>query len=286
MMQRRFEYPESGPYAGEAVVTFDSVDALVSNACTFSGISKNKEEFRHHEKEWNESTIFYNNYSMQRVERELTEPPDCSARVEALRSAIQETHNFSVTRRRLRRRREDGDELDPMAWIQRDPQGWSRIEHEQSGRKAIRLGVNLAISCGHGPKDLWPRGAACAALADALEYAGHSVEIWAFWRVKRLSYEKTNMHTIRVLVKPAHMPLDISTLALVIAEIGFKRVILFQAAVNCLRHEHQPGLGFPESIGAERAECDVVFDADIKTLDAAKAAVKKYADQFSAGKEC
>lgn len=222
---------------------------------------------------------FTNYYDMARVKRELECPPPCSAHVEDVKHVIDSKIDTPMTVRRLVSRRDDGDELDPGAWIRREADGWSRIEKRNAPKRVIRIACNASVNAGRSPEDLYFRGAAATALADVLEAQGNSVEIVLFGCNLNLWGDDDVMAVISATIKRPDMPLDRDTVALALSEIGFYRTLLFCTKVVAAgKHKAHGSLGRPSALPAVDAEgFDIVIDHDVFTLEDATRVVEKYA---------
>lgn len=262
---------------GDMVAFVDGTDAAkIDNSC-------NAASFRSHKDGGGD---WFNGYGVERCKQELVAPPACKADVVKLAGEIETEHYFSVTRRRLVNRREDGDELDAGAWVRRETDGWSRMERTATVRKVIRIAVNISVNYGRNPADLYYRGAAAAALADCLERAGHSVEITAFFCASKFYAPQPKgllQSILEVAVKHADQNMDIGAVALVLSEIGFFRSMILAAAAAGAAHEMTGCMGYPCALPDKVADqYDVVFDEGILSYADALAAVKKYAAGFQA----
>jgi len=150
-------------------------------------------------------------------------------------------------------------------------------------KSVIRIAVNVSCHCGRRPADLLFRGAAAAALADALDEQGHSVEVTAFGCTSGKSPDvpRRERHITSVTVKAADAPMDVARIAFCLSEIAFYRTVVMNAATRALPAEHRVSSGhgntqpLPER---DRKLADVLLDSDILSRDAAVAALKKYAD--------
>ena len=235
---------------------------------------------------------FTNNYNLERAKKELRDPPPAAAEVRKIAGEIT-AGLITQPRRKILRRQAEGDELDPLAWLHRDPDGWTRTVRTQHPRPVIKIALNVSSNFHRKPEELHCRGAAACALADALEHAGNRVQIDLFAASQRL-YEGTSPYTktgrrrkrikqapelaiTRATVKHAHQPLDIDAAALALAEIGFFRTVLFCAELALANHTVSENLGseakLPEDIAAEY---EIIIDSDITTPDAARQIVEKY----------
>lgn len=228
------------------------------------------------------SRHFTNGYSLSRVNRELGEPPECSAEVRELTDWIESEHQFQENKRKMRHKMMDGDELDPVAWATGDPEGWSKVVKEPRANNVVRIGVNIVVHAEQTPRELFYRGAAAAALADALEASGHSTEIVLF-ESARGKFEDGDDWLLSCTLKAPTQPLEINTIALALSEIGFFRTAVFHTDVAVAHKEVEDSLGKPNSMPDTMAqEYDILFEQSIKSYEQARETVEKYAEQFDA----
>jgi len=284
-MAKRFEKNPQGIYS----LHFDSVGEMVSHSVNPEGsmpINRNawQERYQRAKDEAGDSgpCSFFNGYTLERAVRELESPPQAAAFVREIADSITLSDNLgNVSRRHMARRREDGDTLDAMAWVQRDLAGWERMEKTSVIARVIRIACNVSVNYLRQPEELYYRGAACAALADVLESAGHSVEITAIVTSDGIEDYHPNMtYAMTTIVKHAHMPMDVDTVSLVMSEIGFFRTVIISALVNGCTLKVNNGKGAPVTAPPSIAsEYDVLIDCDITTKEQAIAAVKRYGAQ-------
>lgn len=233
----------------------------------------------------NANSRWYNYYDLSRVTRELETPPECGAAVKQLADDLEEQHQFTEKKRKVRHRLPDGDDLDPVAWAQRDPEGWSATVKEQQAKGVIRIAVNIVVSAGKDPEDLFYRGAAAAALADVLEGAGYSTEIVGFISVQGFYSKKRKSHNavLSVTLKEPDQMLDVNSVALATAEIGFFRVIGLAALTVSTEKEIAAGMGRPGDLpDGMKENFDIILDADVFNYKDAKQTIEKYAESFNA----
>ena len=269
-------------------IKFDSVSEMIEHAHDRSGVTETaRGSYDHFIAETKTANKFRHGYTAQRALREIETPPASSAKVQGIMAEIEGEYEFKSTRRRLANRREDGDELDAGAWIRRETDGWNRMERTAFNRKVIRIAVLQSIHSGSTADHLYYRGAAAVALADALEAAGHSVEIASVLCQKGLDRNQASDHftVLETTVKHADQPMDVDSLALICAEIGFFRTIGFISMCASVKGNACHGLGRPRNISeveTEAKQYDIVMDGDIRCYDQAVNAVKKYAKEFEA----
>lgn len=272
---------------GIETLRFDGIGALIDAA--YSGkfhCDSNRDKWqRAMEREAGTRNSWPAGYAPERIRRELVQPPGNSAKVREISASIELHNETQRKRRKMVFRREDGEELDADAWLRREPNGWQRMEKTAESRHVLRVAVNASVDCHRMPEDLYYRGAAAVALVDALENAGHSVELVLFCCLSNLYVKDTRKKAlVEVKVKDSASPLDIDGVALAVGEIGFFRRGLLPVLYTCGLRKVTGFTGYPASLPDSVAQgFDVVFDSNIYTMGDALAVVKRYAAQFEAG---
>ncbi len=182
------------------------------------------------------------------------------------------------TRRQVVRRLDLGDEIDADLWGRRDPQCWSEVRRMPQPRRVFRIGCNVGLHNKCKPEHLIYRGAAAAALSDAMSAAGYSVEIVCFSCNVRIWQAKPEDRAVMsIVLKRSDMPLDISQVAYCLGEIGFFRRAVFCARVRASKLVIRPDLGITAMIpDRDRDGFDAIFDADILSYEAAAEALDRY----------
>jgi len=249
------------------VVTFDSLSALFEYACKGEANTPYgaHEASRHlHDR----ANKFYNYMTLGDLESHLQRG---NARVRDAIEAVRERIEGQIQpperkRRKLRRRLEDGDELESEAWLRRDPQGWSGLTRVFREKTLVRIAVNSVTIHFESPENLVYRGAAAVVLADVLGSMGVAVEITTFWSVARL-WDGNSSFVQELVVKQPDEPLNIEAVAEACAEVGFIRRITHAAVDRVVPKPANPGLGsvrkLPEPM---RRGYDVLIDTDVRTL--------------------
>lgn len=166
-------------------------------------------------------------------------------------------------RRKVRRNLADGAELDPQAWLERNPEGWSEIVHHLLESRLAKIAVNVTVSAGEHLDRLKWRGAIAAALADLLTAAGVSVEITALVCIRGFSSDMPAL-TCEVRVKEADTPLDMGAVAVALADAAFFRCVMLNALARKSTGMVSGWMGYPESASKEVAErFDLVLGTDL-----------------------
>ena len=96
-----------------------------------------------------------------------------SQRLEAklIHKIVREDWNYDV----------EGHAFDIARYLSNEPEHWHTVEESdiaENAHRHVRINYNITASCGVGTDVIEARGAACAALIELLEYAGHRVELW------------------------------------------------------------------------------------------------------------
>ena len=211
--------------------------------------------------------------------------PELVGALQKMRARIEaEVEEPTRKRRRVRRRLEDGEELDPQAWVERRTDGWSDIESTRSPRHLVSVAVNAAVNSNRRPEDLLWRGAAACAVADVLTSRGYSVAVDLVVAVNNPANEVDGL-MFTVPVKPADSPLDVGTVATSLADIGFFRLVCINLIGQCSPGKVTPGFGRAATIARlSGVRYDVLLDADVFSEDGAVAAAVA-ACKFDSSKE-
>lgn len=247
------------------MVEFNSSSEMAEQACA-TGLGKNSDiadSVASRRTTWSEHTNAKDVLAM------LSAPPMEIVRVvEELRERIEAFIDVPTQATRKRRHGLDsGDELDPIAWVQRDPFGWSDSIRERKPKRVIRIAVNLSISAFRRQADLVYRGAAAVALADILSSLGHDVELVAFNHCSRFS-EQDMLGS--VVLKASDQPMNISAVSIGLAHISYFRTVMLPALVRSSTKNVRSSLGQPCSLPMEaRRGFDVVVDQDVFTIEQA-----------------
>lgn len=231
----------------------------------------------------------WTNYAtFEKIDQWMVQPqPGLVAAVEDMKRRIEDIVETPVReRRKVRRNREDGEELDAQAVLERRADGWSDIHHTPVPKHSITVAVNLTVASFCSASHLLYRGAAAAALADLLTQSGHSVEVIGFVAVKNLSDQTRDM-VLRVPLKRSDTPMDLTSLSVAAAEIGFFRVVMIACLGRVTPGRVHEGFGTVRSMRPEElkaAGVDVCMDADITNEEAAVCEVRKAMAKFAAAR--
>lgn len=268
------------------LVEFGSVSEVIREAVHFGfgdDAKRIDERLRQAPHAGSANPNYCNGYSWSKLESAIVNPPSALIQaVDAMRERISDCVLPEKRSRRVYNNRETGDELSPVAWAQRNPNGWTEIRSVARPKDTLTIGINLGIGWSAKTTDLLYRGAAVAALSDLFESAGHAVEIVAFKSTLDVTHRCDRVST-RVLVKPSDSPLDIGAVAFALCEVAFYRLALMSAnARRC------PGIlteswGRVASLDAEDLSgLDIIAERDISTEPAAIAWILQHASTLAA----
>lgn len=178
--------------------------------------------------------------------------------------------------RRMRTRMEDGEELDPIAYTNRDPFGWTGIVRERVQPRPLRIGVNVAISSSEGVQELAYRGAAACAIADIYQSRGIPCEVVCFDAVCAHNMDDRGARMVlEVVLKRASEPANLSELSFTVCEPAVIRLAFIALEWLHCEGRFSGGYGRIESLKpSERAGFDVIVDRGVKNADAATKCVR------------
>lgn len=158
--------------------------------------------------------------------------------------------------RRRRCRGAEGDELDiHRIWSGRFDSAWSRTHRAQAiAPKHVRIVMQIGALANVPAERMFWRGAACVAIADALEEAGYAVEIMGYSRALDV-YDHTHESCITFPIKAYEQPLSVTDVAATACLAGFHRHYIFGARNHCERScssgYGQTTVGIPDALMQE-----------------------------------
>lgn len=229
---------------------------------------------------------YYGTGSLAKVQADLLNPPkDIVAIIDEAKDAIRNRIELPVQpRRRVRHNLEQGDELDPVAWVTRNPDGWSDVLKERQTKRCIKIGVNINAPWSSKPNHLAWRGAAACALADCITELGHNVEVVVFEVGANISPDTKYGEFIELTVKPMNAPLDVAALAVSCASIAFTRCVMLTAKLRMVNTYHAGhGLGHTTHVSAEDTKnIDFMLEAQVCDKESAISYVLERVNQIRA----
>lgn len=177
-------------------------------------------------------------------------------------------------RRRVCRRLDVGDELDALAVLYRQADGWSEVRPVAMPARRACLGVDLWIRWDRAADELLYRGAAAVALADLLTDAGVAVEIVAFSAGSGMSAKQAHSVT-KCVLKHSDAPLDVGAVGFLLGEIAAYRLVWVMANSKlCHGRRFERGATVDRLGPADRAGLDVLLDSGVLSRESAVSAVR------------
>lgn len=133
-----------------------------------------------------------------------------------------------------------GYNVDVGRYLSNDPECFVSREFviNNSPGRVFTLVCSISFSAAIEPETIIQRGAIICALVDAIEYAGHRVEVICNWAVSKYSSEENRTGIIKkngwleldVTIKKANQPLEMIELAFCLAHPSMLRRIMFSVA--------------------------------------------------------
>lgn len=141
-------------------------------------------------------------------------------------------HNLTevaITKKRRRRFQEDGDELDIDRYMCNDTAMWQTVLRSDVRTKSASLYCEIGVSCGTETETITKNVIFITVLADILELAGITTDI--YFGATGQPWSSSYFNQILVKAKSAGEPLDLARL-LSFAAPGFYRQFVFAAWAN------------------------------------------------------
>jgi hypothetical protein len=207
---------------------------------------------------------------------------DLTEMVEKMRERISnELPIPTANKRRVRRGRESGDEIDADRFLSRIPEMWNRIESDEVPANRVVVKVNAAVSGSQKERHMAYRAAAALALADALTERGASVEVQLIW-CSRDKTDEAEQTISKVVVKRSDQPMSVADLAAACCDVGVVRMGLVIGTARMLPGRLHSGLGFPmempEDLRAEGFTVDRQIESERDAIEWVKAAVERFTE--------
>jgi hypothetical protein len=273
----------NNPRPGKFEIEFERMADALETGAAFGEGNRNSTELddrvrKHQRTEW---LGFKTTDQLRNVlrlgRRDLTEM------VEKLREKISnELPVPKANKRRVRRGRDNGDEIDADRFLSRIPEMWNRIESDQMPANRVTVKINAAVSGSQKEKAMAYRAAAGLALADALTERGASVEVQLIW-CSRAKSDQAEETISRVVVKKSDQPMSITDLAAACCDVGVVRMGLVIGTARMLPGKLHSGLGFPMEMPEDLTLAGFTIDRDVDSEAAAirwvAAAVEKFSNQ-------
>jgi hypothetical protein len=260
---------------GTVLARWESLGALVRDACDLDTVA-NEDNRRSLEGAISQRSAWSSGVGLGNLAEVLRNPP--THRVGAVGSLRRELIDalpkpVSVGRR-VTAGHKRGHRINARALLRGSPRPWSRRTQDAPvTRPVVRVGVNSGVLGFRSSDELFWRGAAAAALCEALERERYNVELCACACADSVVSGATIAQ--ETVLKRAGERAPLSVLCFTLADVGFHRSAQIGIRYR-LAHDCVPGGGSTRTMpDAVRDRYDVVFDSDILDKDSAIAAVKR-----------
>lgn len=269
---------------GRESVSFDSAAAILDTWRAEPVNAKNRAHWRFHGHKHGGSDWIGIDGTPQDVARIASEGwlEGLQRMRDALRDLGDITPPQSVRRRRVWT--DHGDSVD----MQRVYAGRSDVAFSRCARvtrtapAVVTLVCNTSIGHTHHPDELFWRGAAAAAVSDALTEAGYHVRI-VLQNYGKLATTHDPILDLRVILKDERSPLDLSTLCGTLCLPGFTRSIVYGAMFGMDKREIDGHLNIPKTYTAAPGE--IAGFEQCKDAESARAFVIATLESFANGRE-
>ena len=265
-------------------VSFDGVDDLMATAKRykkFSTVARKFDECFTDKNDWN------GHHTMNMVVGELLEPTPKMADMIGSSDALFDSEDWATEKpkRKIKRRLEDGDEIDIDRWMDREPDMWEESKKVKGPRFGVRIGVNVATS-GYVDEDgfKWRTSAVMAILSICEELVipcevmcYHDVTGYA--RMGGVNYGRMTKFPVK---RPEHN-MDIDLLGYVLGNRSFFRCAILGAEIIACREvfgsaiEICGGLGSPHEY-REPEDNEFMLSRACIDEEKAKAEVMRFKD--------
>lgn len=236
---------------------FDGVDELMKVAGRytekqFEDVVDDFERCFRRKDSWN------GRHTLDMVGKELLEPTPKMAGVIGSGEALFDSEDWATEkpRRKIKRRLEDGDEIDVERWLDREPDMWEESKKVKGPRFGVRIGVNIATSAHVGESGFKWRTSAVVAIFRICEELMIPCEITCY--EQNTNYVTIDGQRLGLFFefpakRPEH-PLDVDLLGYVLGSQSFFRCAVLGAEIIGTkaafgdRADIQYGLGCPHEV--------------------------------------
>ena len=229
-------------------IEFDGVDDLMKTANRykepkFESDARMISECFTRENDWNGHS------TLKKVGEALLEPTPKMNAVIATGESLFDSEDWATEkpRRKIKRRLEDGDEIDVERWIDREPDMWEESKKVKGPRFGVRIGVNVAAAGSVGLDGFRWRTSAVVAILNICEELNIPCEVMCYHRADEFTHSDCNVRTKFPVKRPEHL-LDIDLLAYVLGDRSFFRCAVLGSEVISVAEVGEradSGLGYP-----------------------------------------
>lgn len=275
---------------------FDGVDDLMRTATAYrredaplavKGAAKEFDTCFTRKSSWNCQ------HTLADVERELLEPTPRMADVIGTGESLFSSEEWVAEkpRRKIRRRLEDGDEIDVERWREREQDMWEEKRKTKGRRFGVKVCVNIATSAHIREQGFKWRTSTVVAIARIVEELNIPCEIIGCEQVRR-SVHSPSGHVYRskltLPIKRQEQPLDVDLVGYCLGSCSFfrnavlgSRVMAAAQYMDCAGWRCDEGLGVPDA-WTDAAPNEFVVDRGCMTEAYAKGEVARFMDWLNA----
>lgn len=232
-------------------------------------------------------------HTLADVERELLEPTPRMADVISTGESMFNSEEWAAEkpRRKIRRRLEDGDEIDVERWREREQDMWEEKRKTKGRRFGVKVYVNIATSASIDEQGFRWRTSTVVAIARIVEELNIPCEIIGCEQV-RCSVHAPSGRVYRskltLPLKRQEQPLDVDLVGYCLGSVGFfrcavlgSRVMAAAQYMDCAGWRCNGGLGIPDA-WTDAATDEFVVDRGCLTEEHAKGEVARFRDWLNA----
>jgi hypothetical protein len=248
-------------------VRFDGVDDIMSYTTKFRQddcpeLLKQEAlrfgEVFHERNDWN------GRQTASDIEAALLEPTPETAENMKTGDALFDSDDWATEkpRRKLKRRLEDGDEIDIDRWREREPDMWEESKKVKGLRYGVRIGVNVSASAGVDKKGFKWRASTVMAMLRIVEELNIPCEVMGYEYADGIGRVRTdggyNNYAIHLEfpVKRSEHLLDVDLLSYVLGDRSFFRVGILGAEVMAMKEAFGVNIDIEGSLGSPRSKSD------------------------------
>ena len=263
---------------------FDGVDELMKVAGRYKE-KKFEDDVIEHEHCFREKDSWNGYHTLDMVGKELLDPTPMMAGVIGTGESLFDSEDWATEKpkRKIKRRLEDGDEIDVERWLDREPDMWEESKKVKGPRFGVRIGVNIATSAHVGASGFKWRTSAVVAIFRICEELMIPCEITCY--EQNTDYVTIDGQSLGLFFefpakRPEH-PLDVDLLGYVLGSQSFFRCAVLGAEIIGTkeafgdRADIHYGLGVPHEVTRKQAN-EFILSRACLNEDAANAEVKRF----------
>ena len=203
--------------------------------------------------------------NMEMVEADLLKPtPETAANLKTSQ-ALFDSEDWATEKpkRKLRRRLEDGDEIDIDRWRDREPDMWEETRKTKGMRFGVRIGVNVSTSASVEKEGFKWRTSTIIAMLSIVEELNIPCEVMCYEHcnnVADLTYDGNRYFGCKLEVsfpvkRQEHL-LDVDLLAYMLGDQSFFRVGILGAEIMAMKDKFREDIAIDHGLGRPREKTD------------------------------